>query len=422
MEKVKYDVDVLIIGAGPSGLMMACQLLMHNITFRIIDKKDAPAMNSGALILHARTLEILDELGLAKKAIEAGSIVQSICISFNSPKITSIDISKAGFGLTRFPFFLMIEQWRTENLLIDFMKARSCNLESSTELVSFTNNNDFVTSEVSTASGEIKEIKSRFLIGADGTNSIVRQKLGIPFPGKTHQQRLFITDCEVKLPIPGKEILFSFTDSYTLGCFPLGGNSWRIDGLIPSIQQKDNASFEDVKYFFDSNQDYGIKLQNPQWFSVFKSHSRCAESFRKKQCFLVGDAAHVHSPVGAQGMNTGMQDSYNLAFTLALYMQGKGTDDLLDIYEKERRPIALTNIRYTDFAYFLLTSGSLIAKISRQYLFPLVLPFFKGRLEKKTLIQTYLFKALSGIGSKKRGLTDSPASVRKVLTNHFNNT
>ncbi len=419
MAKIKYDVDVLIIGAGPSGLMLACQLLMHNITFRIIDKKASPAIHSGALILHARTLEILDEMGLADKAIEAGRIAKFACIRFNSPQITSIDLSNMGVGLTRFPFFLMLEQWRTENILIEFIRTGACDLENNTELLSFTNEDEFVTSEIRTPSGEIKVIKSKFLIGADGSNSLVRNLLGIPFPGKTHKQRLFITDCEAQLPLPEKEFFFTFKNDYILGCFPIDSNRWRIDGLIPALQQKDLLSFEDVRDFFAVDKNRSIEFQKPQWFSVFRSHSRCAKVFREKRCFLVGDAAHIHSPVGAQGMNSGMQDSYNLAWKLALFIRGKATDDFLDSYEKVRRPIALTNIWYTDLAYSLITSGSLFAKFLRLYLFPFVLPFVKRLLERKTSIQTYFFKAVSGIGTNKKGISKYLRSGNVILNNSF---
>jgi 2-polyprenyl-6-methoxyphenol hydroxylase-like FAD-dependent oxidoreductase len=400
MEYTEYNVDVLIAGAGPSGLMLACQLILHNISFRIIDKKASPAIHSGALIIHARTLEILDQMGIAEKAIDAGIVARSINIRFNSQKIKTIDISRFGIGLTRFPFFLMLEQWHTENLLNEFLKAKDFNIDNNTELVAFTNDNELVTSEIKTKNGEIEVIKSRFLVGADGTNSFVRKQLGIPFQGKTHQQKLFITDCEARMPVTKHEILFSFTNGYTLGCFPLTGNRWRIDGLIPLFQQKEDAGFEDVKDFFAANIDSGFELHNPQWFSVFRSHSRCAESFRQKRCFLVGDAAHVHSPVGAQGMNTGMQDSYNLAWKLAFYIRGKAAETLLDTYEEERRPLALNIIRYTDYAYSMMTSGFFPARLFRLYLVPLVLPMVIARFRKNTSTQTSIFKAISGIGIK----------------------
>jgi len=393
------DVDVLIAGAGPAGLMMACQLAMHNISFRIIDKKASPEIHSGALIVHAPTLEILQQMGIAEKAIARGIIAKSINIRFNR-NISTIDISNAGNSLTRFPFLLMIEQWQTENLLIEFLKERGHVVENKTELLTFLQESDSVTSEIRNRGGGTGLIKSRFLIGADGKNSIVRKQLNISFPGKTHQARLFITDCEARTPIAKNEILFSFTAEYTAGFFPLPGNRCRVDGMIPKIQKKENVSFGDVKDFFAANSGSGIELQNPQWFSVFRSHSRCAASFRQNQCFLVGDAAHVHSPVGAQGMNTGIQDSHNLAWKLAFFIRANASVDLLDTYEEERRPLALNIIRYTDFAYSLLTGKTFPARLLRLKVIPLFMPLLLKRLKKNEGTRTHIFNSVSGIGAR----------------------
>ncbi|MDP3431628.1 MAG: FAD-dependent monooxygenase, partial [Bacteroidota bacterium] len=214
-------IDVLISGAGPAGLMMACQLALHNISFRIIDKKTTPVMHSGALIVHARTLELFQQMGIAEKALKAGIIAQTINIRFNQPESYTLDISDLGKDLSRFPFLLMIEQWQTENLLIQFLKDRGHSVENNSTLVDFTPEKDLVTSEIQKPDGTVEIVKSKFLIGADGNNSLVRTKLNIPFPGKTHLARLFITDCEAQLPFHSNEIFFSFTTTHTAGFFPL---------------------------------------------------------------------------------------------------------------------------------------------------------------------------------------------------------
>jgi 2-polyprenyl-6-methoxyphenol hydroxylase-like FAD-dependent oxidoreductase len=279
-------------------------------------------------------------MGLAEKAIAKGIIAQSIHIRFNNRNISTIDISNFGNNLTRFPFLLMIEQWQTENLLIEFLKERGHAIENKTELLTFSQESDSVVSEIRNPGRGTGFIKSRFLIGADGTNSYIRKQLNIPFPGKTHRTRLFITDCEAHTPLAKNEIFFSFTSEFTAGFFPLTENRYRVDGMIPKIQNKEDVKFDDVRDFFAANYSSGIELQNPQWFSVFRSHSRCAGSYRQRRCFLVGDAAHVHSPVGARGMNTGIQDSHNLAWKLAFFIRQNASDDLLDTYEEERRPLA----------------------------------------------------------------------------------
>lgn len=398
MAKLDYTVDVLIAGAGPTGLMMACQLALHNISFRIIDKKASPAIYSGALIVHARTMEIIHQMGLSEKAMKAGTTAKSINIQFNSQKKTAIDISEFGKGLTRFPYLLLHEQWHTENLLIDFINEHGHSIENNTTHLSFTTEAEHVTSKIQKPDGTIELIKSRFLIGADGNTSPIRTQLNILFPGKTHQSRLFITDCKATLSLPANEIFFSFSTDYTAGFFPMSGNHWRIDGMIPAIQKKENVDFDDVRNFFGNPIHLGIELDHPQWFSIFRSHSRCARSYRQSRCFLVGDAAHVHSPVGAQGMNTGLQDAHNLAWKLAFYIHGIALENLLDTYQKERRPLALNIIRYTDLAYSFMTLNSFLVRFFRLVIAPLLLPMISGRFKNNTKLRTRIFTSVSGIG------------------------
>jgi len=396
----KHTVDILITGAGPAGLMMACQLALHNISFRIIDKKASPVINSGALIVHARTLEIFHQMGIAKKAMNAGTRAKAINIQSNQKKNTVIDISEFGKDLSIFPYLLMIEQYQTENLLIEFLNEHGHSVENNTTFLTFTQENEEILSKIKKPVGTIENIKSRFLIGTDGNSSIVRTELNIPFPGKTHKARLFITDCEAKLSLPANEIFFSFASDFTAGFFPLPDNRWRIDGLIPEIQQKEEVGFNDVKDFFGKSAHSEIELDHPRWFSVFRSHSHCAQSYRQNQCFLVGDAAHVHSPVGAQGMNTGLQDAHNLAWKLAFYIHGKASEDLLDTYQKERRPLALNIIRYTDLAYSFMTNNSFMVRFFRLVIVPLLLPMFSVRFKNNTKLRTRIFTSVSGIGIK----------------------
>ena len=412
MKLIKNDtVDVLISGAGPAGLMMACQLYLQNISFRIIDKKTSPAIHSGALIVHARTLEVWQQMGIAEKAMKAGTIAKTINLQFNQHKRYSLDISDIGKSSTRFPYLLMLEQWQTENLLINFLTERGQSVENNTPFLSFTQENEMITSKILKPNGSIESIQSRFLIGADGSKSLVRTQLNIPFPGKTQQSRLFITDCEARLPIPIREISFSFASDFTSGLFPLHDNRWRVDGHIPIIQHKE-VGFEDVRNFFGSKVHSGIDLCRPQWFSVFRSHSRCARMFMKNHCFLIGDAAHVHSPVGAQGMNTGLQDAQNLAWKLALVIRGKASEDILDTYESERRPLALRIIRYTDLAYSFMTTSFFMIRFLRLKIVPLLLPLLLSMFQGKSQISIRIFRFISGIGIKYKGslLSDSSSN------------
>lgn len=394
-------VDVLIVGAGPAGLMMACQLALHKINFRIIDKKTSPAIHSGALIVHARTLEILHQMGLAEKAMDKGIIAHTINLQFNHHTNFSLDICDTGNNPTRFPYLLMLEQWHTENILIQFLIERGHSVENNTSFLSLIQENEMITSEILRPDGSIEFIKSRFLIGADGSNSLIRAHLDIPFQGKTHQSRLFITDCEVRQPFSTRDISFSFARGFTSGFFPLTDNRWRVDGHIPFIQHKE-VGFEDVRNFLGSRLQARIDLHSPQWFSIFRSHSRCATMFRKNSCFLIGDAAHVHSPVGAQGMNTGIQDAHNLAWKLAYFIHGKAAKNLLDTYGSERRPLALRIIRYTDWAYSFMTTNYFLIRFLRLKFVPLTLPMLLSVYQKNPQLRSSIFMSISGIGIKYR--------------------
>lgn len=403
-------VDVLIVGAGPAGLMMACQLDLHHISFRIIDKKASPDIHSGALIVHARTLEILHQMGLAEKAMDAGSIAQTINLQFNQRTNYSLELMDVGKDSTRFPYLLMLEQWQTENLLSQFLIERGHEIENNTTFLAFTQEGEMIHSQILKSDGSIEFIKSRYLIGADGSNSPIRTQLNIPFPGKTQQSRLFITDCEARLKLAAREIFFSFASDYTSGLFPLPNNRWRVDGHIPLIQHKE-VGFEDVRNFFTNKLHSGLELDHPKWFSVFRSHSRCAGMYRKNRSFLIGDSAHVHSPVGAQGMNTGLQDAHNLAWKLDFVIHGKASEKLLDTYETERRPLALRIIHHTDLAYSLMTANSFLIKFLRLKVFPLFLPLFLTWCRSKPEIQKRIFISISGLGIKyKRGFFSNSSS------------
>ncbi len=395
--------EVLIIGAGPSGLMMACQLALHNIPFRIIDKKDHRTNYSGALIIQARSVEIFHQMGIAQIAIQKGLIANDINIIFNGKKSFRIPVKNIGKGLTKFPYLLMLEQSKTEQLFIDFINNHGYFIERKTELQRFTQDTDGVTSILKLANGKGETIKTKYLIAADGGNSIVRKQLNIPFVGKTHPISLFVTDCKAEVNFPSDAMCFSFSATTTAGFFPLTDGRWRIDGTIPrELEAKDMLTFDDIEKTFDERIRMKVKIYEPQWFSVFHSHQRYASSFRQNRCFLVGDAAHIHSPVGAQGMNTGLQDAYNLAWKLALVIQEKAKASLLDTYTSERLGIAKNVVRSTDKVFNLVTSKNFFPRIFRVYAVPLIMQLVLPLIEKQKVIRHFFFRKISEIGIQYR--------------------
>jgi len=397
------NIDVLIVGAGPSGLMMACQLALRNISFRIIDKKARQTNYSGALIVQARSIEIFQQMGIAQTAIGLGTIANEIKLVFNGKKTFTIPVRDIGKGLTQFPYLLLLEQSQTEQLLTNFISNFGYSIERETELVQFTQDDHSVNSVLKRSDGQEEFITTKYLIAADGARSTVRKQLQIPFIGKTFSTALYVSDCKAEGDLSPDQLCFLFSDQATAGIFPLPGGRWRIDGAISMDKEsKDPLTFDDIRNSFSDKARMKVEISEPEWFSVFHVNERYASTFQQKRCFLVGDAAHIHSPVGAQGMNTGLQDSYNLAWKLAMVIQGKSKSSLLDTYSSERVVVAKNVVRGTDRAFTLVTSRSFFAKLFRVHVLPFFLQLLLPILVKQQSIRHFFFRRISEIGIQYR--------------------
>ncbi len=408
-------IEVLIVGAGPSGLMMACQLAIRGIHFRIIDKNEHPVTYSGALIVHARTVEIFNQMGLSEKAVQESITANDLSIVFNGKKTVRISLKNIGQGLTKFPNLYLIEQSKTEQLLIDFISAQGCSIERKTELKSFTQDESGVTSILKLPDGKEETIKTNYLIAADGGHSTVREHLKIPFAGKVHPVSLFIIDCKAELDLPPDEMCFSFSDDATSGFFPMKERRRRIDGAISKeLEGNEHITFEDIEKKFAERLRMKIKLYNPEWFSVAHAQQGYALSYQQNRCFLVGDAAHTFTPVGAQGMNTGIQDAYNLAWKLSFVIQGKAKSTLLNTYSDERQNIAKKLVRSTGRIYNLVTSQNSFTKTFRLHVLPYLMKWMLPLIEKQKSIRQFCFSAISEIGINYR---DSPLSLNASFGN-----
>jgi len=397
------NVDVLIVGAGPSGLMMACQLALRNISFRIIDKKAHHTNYSGALIVQARSIEIFQQMGIAQTAIQLGTIANEIKLVFNGKKTFTIPVRDIGKGLTQFPYLLLLEQSQTEQLLTNFINNFGYSIERETELSQFTQDDHGVNSVLKRSDVQEEFITTKYLIAADGARSTVRKQLQIPFVGKTFSTALYVSDCKAEGNLSPDQLCFLFSDQATAGIFPLPGGRWRIDGAISmGKESKEPLTFDDIRKSFADKTRMKVEISEPEWFSVFHVNERFASTFQQKRCFLVGDAAHIHSPVGAQGMNTGLQDSYNLAWKLAMVIQGKSKASLLDTYSSERVVVAKNVVRGTDRAFTFVTSSSYLAKLLRVHVLPLFLQLMLPILVKQQFIRHFFFRRISEIGIQYR--------------------
>jgi 2-polyprenyl-6-methoxyphenol hydroxylase-like FAD-dependent oxidoreductase len=392
------EIDVLIVGAGPAGLMMACQLALHKISFRIIDKKEHRTNYSGALIVQARSLEIFQQMGIAQKVVRGGVIAKEIKLIFNGKKSFAIPVKEIGIGISQFPWMLLLEQSVTEQFLIDYIRKLGYYVEWETELVQFKQDSQSVTSVLKLPDGHDKIITSKYLIAADGARSTTRKQLQIPFPGKSHPISLFVCDCRAEGDLSSDQLCFSFSDRTTSGFFPLPGGRWRVDGAISKdMMAKDQPTFEDIKINYAHKTRINVELCDPDWYSVFHVNERCAVSFQQNRCFLVGDAAHIHSPVGAQGMNTGLQDSYNLAWKLSYVIKGLAKTSLLDTYSCERVVVAKNVVRGTDLAFRIVTSQNFFIKLFRVHILPHVLGLLLPLFVKHQFMPHFLFRMISQI-------------------------
>jgi 2-polyprenyl-6-methoxyphenol hydroxylase-like FAD-dependent oxidoreductase len=393
------DIDVLIVGAGPIGLMMACQLALHQVSFRIIDKNESTLQSSGALFLQARSLEIFEQMGIARDALNEGIIANKVNVVYNAEKITSMLIKDIGRNLSQFPFLLMLEQSKTETLLIKFIIEHKHSVERGIEFKSLIQDKEGVTSMVILPDGSEQSLKSKYLIAADGSNSAIRNSLNIPFKGKTYQKLLFILDCKAKTDFYPDEIYFSFSNSSTVGFFPLTSFRWRIDSIVPKeLECAKPITIEHLEKDFHLWTKMNFIPQYYEWFSVFHSQQKYAGSIRIQNCFLAGDAAHVNTPVGAQGMNTGLQDAFNLAWKLAFVIKHKAKPEILDTYSSERLGISKGFAHYADAVFRLVTSNNVSVKFFRLFLLKILFRIIFPLVEKRSIFRQIFFKSISQIG------------------------
>jgi 2-polyprenyl-6-methoxyphenol hydroxylase-like FAD-dependent oxidoreductase len=403
---------VLISGAGPSGLMMAAQLAMRKLSFRIIDENEDHTLQSRALVIHARSLEIFEQMGIAEEAVRQGKKARAVNLISSGRRKLRFNLEGIGAGLTDFPFLLILEQSKTEKILNDFLEKNGNKVERKTKLIDFSQQEQGIHATILRADGTKEMIQAGWLIGADGARSFVREHLNIRFEGKTYEQSLFVLDCEVNLQFPLDEMYLAFSDQTFAGFFPMADGRCRVISLVPpELEGKKELDFNDVAQDFAGRVKMDVVLANPGWISVYHSHHRTVTDFRKGRCFLCGDAAHIHSPVGAQGMNTGLQDAYNLAWKLALMIRNQAKEKLLDTYHAERIVIARNLVKSTDRAFNLVSNKNNSAKFIRLRVLPFALgigvPFFN----RIAFIRRLAFKAISEIGIHYR---KSPLSKQDI--------
>lgn len=383
---------ILIVGAGPSGLVMAHWLARLGVPFRLIDKATEPGTTSRALVVHARTLELYRQLGLAAGVVERGLRFDAINLWIRGKRAAHVEFGGIGQGVTSFPHMLIFPQDRHERFLIERLQEFGAKVERSTELAGFIDHGDRVAAEICHADGHVEQMMVDYIVGCDGARSQVREVLGTGFPGGTYDRMFYVADVELQGPLANHELHAALDDADFFAAFPLQGEgAARLIGTVrtSAIEAGRALAWEDVSSAVLERLQ--LKVDKVNWFSTYHVHHRVASSFRRGRAFLVGDAAHIHSPVGGQGMNTGIGDAVNLAWKLAAVVQQRADVALLDSYEPERIAFAQRLVSTTDRAFAFTTADGPIARVVRRQVMPRILP----PLLKIDAMRRFMFRTIS---------------------------
>lgn len=361
------DTDVLIVGAGPTGLMLANQLARRGVRVMIVDAHEGPAQQTRAMGVQARTLEIYDRLGIAEEAIGAGAITRAVNFWAEARHTARVPIGEAGRTQSPFPYVLMLGQDDNERYLGAKLAGWGVRVQWNTELLGLAQAPDHVVATLKGADGTTREIRAAWVGGCDGSRSTVRSLNGIAFPGAPYEHVFFVADTVATGDMTRDELnVYLWRKGFHL-FFPMRGQDrWRVIGILPAeLRERRDLRFEDVVPHIRQEAGTDLAFHECRWFSTYRIQHRHADRFRAGRCFLLGDAAHIHSPMGAQGMNTGLQDAYNLAWKLAMVIRGEAGELLLDSYEAERLPVARTLLRGTDRAFGLVVADTRLAAFFR---------------------------------------------------------
>jgi 2-polyprenyl-6-methoxyphenol hydroxylase-like FAD-dependent oxidoreductase len=344
--------DVLIVGAGPVGLMLAAELQRHGATCRIVDRAPQPTDKSKAVVVHARTLEHLDHLELEQSFLAHGTTVHAVSFFVQSKRVVQLHF---GGSDTRYPFVLCIPQSTTENLLGNRLAEAGLQVERRVEFIDFHQSDAGVTSRLRHASGSVEEVESRYLCGCDGSHSGVREGTGIAFTGLSYEEEWILADVQLQKNafFARDEVSIFAEPQHFLAIFPLPGDRWRLIAvrkIADPTEAAAPATVEEFERLLLHHTGRAIPVFDPAWITPFRIGHKHADRLRAGRVFLCGDAAHIHSQVSGQGMNTGLQDAVNLGWKLGLACRGHAQPRLLDTYEEERLPVIRKVLLGTDLA------------------------------------------------------------------------
>jgi 2-polyprenyl-6-methoxyphenol hydroxylase-like FAD-dependent oxidoreductase len=385
------DVDVLVVGAGPAGLATALQASAHGATVRVVERRPDPLRPSRAMIVHPRTLEGLRPLGMAEPILEAGDRAPRAQLHLGSRTVAA-QLADVALPDTPYPHLTMIRQMDVEEALTEALARRGVEVERGAELEYASAAHGFARAVVRT-DGRVAETTCRFLAGCDGQASTVRTLMGAGWLGGTYREEVVLADAELDGGLEPGVLHVAAGRAGLVFVFALGeGATWRVlatrpsrGGDVPFGQPGPPVPADEVQALLDGG-GFGARLAGLRWSAVVRLQHRLAQTFRQGPFFLVGDAAHTHSPAAAQGMNTGILDALNLGWKLAFANDDDEHRALLDSYEQERRPVARQVLALTHLVFFAEASTNPVAGFLRGTLVPRVAPAVPLLLRQRLLL------------------------------------
>ena len=353
------EVEVLVAGGGPTGLVLASVLRRAGRDVLALDKQDEGANASRAAAIHARTLEVLEELEVTDQLIAEGVVVPTFTFRDRDRLLTRLDFASLP---TRHPFVLTLQQYRTEAILAKGLHEAGGEIRRRYEVTAVRPDRDGATVTVEGPDGT-ETVRARFVVGADGLHSRVREQTGIVFAGGDYKQSFVLADAKLDWPLRFDEVQNFFSPAGIVVSGPLPDNHRRVLATVDHEPAAIDVPF--VQSILDERGPSGSRVKELTWTSRFRVHHRIADAFRSGPVFLAGDAAHVHSPAGGQGMNLGIQDAVDLGHTLVAALDGTAPgEDHLDGYEQRRRPVAKATVGFTN----LMTKASILRNRPAQLL------------------------------------------------------